>query len=267
MLRECLMKYPEHLELEYRRLLAGRIVKLAKEIIPQIRKKYKAQGVKTDASFLDELSRLLGEARGIIEPSEYVKNKLLSIFGHLGEWETKQLEGIFQRKDQTKLTIELAIAQVNQLRESDIMQNYAVNFAERNLELVRIAGNEYIEGIYKIAEQGYRNGESLKQVTARMKELTEGDIGKAEFWARDQIGDAAASYSQTAQKAVGVKRYRWRTMQDNRVRNTHEKLDGKIFDWEMGALKTRLLTKTGAKHPGEDYRCRCWAEPIFPGEE
>lgn len=261
------MKYPEHIEAEYRRLLSRRIAKLAKEIIPYIRNKYKAHEVKTDASFLDELARLLESARGIAEPSEYVKGKLLSIFGQLGEWETAQLDSIFKRKNQSKLTIELAVAKVNQLRESDIIQNYAVNFAERNLELVRIAGNEYIEGIYKIAEQGYRNGESLKQVTAQMRELTEGDISKAEFWARDQLGDAASEYNRTAQESVGIEKYRWRTMGDNRVRDEHAELEGQIFDWETGAAKTGLLSKPGAKHPGEDYRCRCWAEPIFPGEE
>ena len=133
-----------------------------------------------------------------------------------------------------------------------------------NLELVELAGNEYIEGIYTVAKDGYLNGLSLRQMTDQMKEFTDGNISKAKFWATDQIGDAWASYNKAAQKSAGVEKYRWRTMGDNAVRDLHKDLDGKVFTWETGAPG---LEKPGAKHPGESYRCRCFPEPIFPGEE
>ncbi len=60
------------------------------------------------------------------------------------------------------------------------------------------------------------------------------------------------------QEAFGIKRYIWHTQGDERVRGSHAANDGKIFSWDnpppMG-------------HPGEDYGCRCWAEPILTDPE
>lgn len=49
--------------------------------------------------------------------------------------------------------------------------------------------------------------------------------------------------------------YIWRTQDDNKVRASHAANDGKIFAWDDPPA-------TG--HPGEDYGCRCWAEPYAP---
>ncbi len=49
--------------------------------------------------------------------------------------------------------------------------------------------------------------------------------------------------------------YIWRTQGDGQVRPSHAANDGKIFAWDDPP-------STG--HPGEDYGCRCTAEPYFP---
>ncbi len=49
--------------------------------------------------------------------------------------------------------------------------------------------------------------------------------------------------------------YIWRTRRDGKVRASHAANDGKIFAWNNPP-------KTG--HPGEDYGCRCIAEPYKP---
>lgn len=257
-------KYPDHIELAYRKMFSRYVVKLAREMVPAIQKGYKDFPVKTDEDFRERLARILESMRDVIQPSEYIKNQLSKIFSDLGGWTTNQTVDIFTRKKGvSKLTIELAIAQVGQLGESEILKNFVEQFQATNLDLVAQAGQEYVEGIYKVAEEGYLNGESLSQMTARMKDLTDGLIEKAQFWAVDQIGDASAEYNKVAQKAAGVTQYRWRTVGDNRVREEHKDLDGNIYDWDTGAPG---LSKPGAKHPGQDYRCRCWSEPIFPGE-
>ena len=46
--------------------------------------------------------------------------------------------------------------------------------------------------------------------------------------------------------------YIWRTRKDEKVRGKHAEREGKIFNWH--------IPPTGG-HPGEDYNCRCWAEP------
>ncbi len=48
--------------------------------------------------------------------------------------------------------------------------------------------------------------------------------------------------------------YIWRTRGDGKVRPSHAANDGKIFAWDDPP-------PTG--HPGEDYNCRCTAEPYY----
>lgn len=51
--------------------------------------------------------------------------------------------------------------------------------------------------------------------------------------------------------------YVWRTHGDGRVRAMHAANNGRIFSWDYPPA-------TG--HPGEDYGCRCTAEPYVRGE-
>lgn len=61
---------------------------------------------------------------------------------------------------------------------------------------------------------------------------------------------------QKRQQAIGIQKYVWRTRADNKVRSAHAVNDGKLFEW-------RNPPATG--HPGEDFNCRCWAEPSLDG--
>lgn len=49
--------------------------------------------------------------------------------------------------------------------------------------------------------------------------------------------------------------YIWRTKKDDRVRGKHAEREGEIFNWHV---------PPEGGHPGEDYNCRCWAEPYKP---
>ena len=50
--------------------------------------------------------------------------------------------------------------------------------------------------------------------------------------------------------------YIWRTRGDGKVRSRHAKFNGKVFSWNN--------PPESGYHPGEDYGCRCWAEPFDP---
>jgi len=47
--------------------------------------------------------------------------------------------------------------------------------------------------------------------------------------------------------------YIWRTVQDDKVRSSHAARAGETFSW---------TNPPEGGHPGEDYNCRCWAEPV-----
>lgn len=47
--------------------------------------------------------------------------------------------------------------------------------------------------------------------------------------------------------------YIWRTKYDEKVRSSHVLRNGKVFSWEHDNHND---------HPGADFYCRCWAEPL-----
>lgn len=52
-------------------------------------------------------------------------------------------------------------------------------------------------------------------------------------------------------------RYLWRTAGDDKVRGEHGARAGKTFTWN---------NPPDDEHPGDDYNCRCWAEPVTPSQ-
>lgn len=61
------------------------------------------------------------------------------------------------------------------------------------------------------------------------------------------LNDAMKAQEQTSE------RYIWRSVHDDKTRATHAARSGREFSWN---------TPPGGGHPGEDYNCRCWAEPV-----
>ncbi len=51
--------------------------------------------------------------------------------------------------------------------------------------------------------------------------------------------------------------YVWRTASDDKVRDEHAMRAGKIYTWDA---------PPDGDHPGDDYNCRCWAEPLNPAQ-
>lgn len=85
---------------------------------------------------------------------------------------------------------------------------------------------------------------------ADLKHLKEYALNKAELRARNEAGNLYANELEGFLLEEGNGLYKWRTMKDTRVRGAHAEKDGKIFSVNDGIL------------PGQDFGCRCWAEPI-----
>jgi len=79
--------------------------------------------------------------------------------------------------------------------------------------------------------------------------------------ARDQIGKLNGEMNQLRQTNLGVRRYRWSTSQDERVRDGHRKLNGTIQLWAKPPVVDERTGERG--HPGQPIQCRCSAIPII----
>jgi SPP1 gp7 family putative phage head morphogenesis protein len=69
--------------------------------------------------------------------------------------------------------------------------------------------------------------------------------------------DAGASVASLARKLPAGRpttHYTWRTVGDDRVRDTHAALNGQVFSW---------ADPPAHGHPGTEPNCRCWPEPYY----
>lgn len=79
---------------------------------------------------------------------------------------------------------------------------------------------------------------------------------KARFLATQETRLFLDTLSRDRARRTGVRRYRWSTSHDEKVRQSHKMLDGKIVDIDGPGEIVDL--KTGRRaHAGQDYGCRC----------
>lgn len=111
----------------------------------------------------------------------------------------------------------------------------------------------------------YLKGKTTDEIKEIVKKTLKVGDGRAANIGRDQTNKLAGLINSERQKKIGIKEFTWRTKKDNRVRDTHEALEGKSFDWVTGAQG--LLDISSSRFPGDDPNCRCWAEPGNPTED
>lgn len=124
-----------------------------------------------------------------------------------------------------------------------------------NVALIKSIGTRYhdeIEGIVARALQdGTRPEELAKGIAVRYGVSR----SRAMVIARDQVSKLRGQLDMLRQQEVGIARYVWRTVHAERVRKSHAEKDGKTFKWSDPPADTG--------HPGQDYQCRCYAEPVL----
>lgn len=77
-------------------------------------------------------------------------------------------------------------------------------------------------------------------------------IGGSPAWRNNNPGNLRPAKAHPGQ--IGkTGQYIWHTAQDEKVRKDHAERDGKSFDY---------ANPPKGGNPGEDFNCRCWAEPL-----
>ena len=127
------------------------------------------------------------------------------------------------------------------------------NWAPEQIERLRSMVDHF-------AIRGYRRNE-LEAMIMQEWGVT---ANKARFLGRQETGLFMSKLRRERHLDAGVRRYRWSTSQDERVRptergetNNHRRLHGKVFTFGEPPI---VDPKNGRRaEPGEDYGCRCVA--------
>ncbi len=138
------------------------------------------------------------------------------------------------------------------------LQTMLESFGNENARLIKTMNEDFVQRIQTITTQALRQGRRAGGIENAILEALAGEEVKtrkrAALIARDQLASLRADITRERQTQLGVKRYRWRTAGDERVRSAHRARSGTIFSWD---------DPPPDGHPGKPILCRCTAEPVI----
>lgn len=129
----------------------------------------------------------------------------------------------------------------------------------RNIKLIKAIQEKQIENLENAVLRAVKGGSSFDTVVDEVLRQSDRGTAYAEFVAKDQISKTYAKISKDRQIEAGFPGYIWQSTSDDRTRETHKMQDGKFFYWD----KPPEIEPGRFLHPGEDYQCRCIAQPSF----
>lgn len=205
-----------------------------------------------------EIVQMLHKVR-LVTSEKFTKGELEKIIG-------RKLANIKKYNDgQTKAQFK-RVAGVDLWTDDKPLETIMALSTFNNVNLIESLLNKTQSDVEKTIFDGFRTGLRHEEIAKTIKSKIDpnyrdsagraSDVAyKARFIARDQTAKLNAQITQARQSELGIKKYIWRTSQDERVRDSHKRKEGKVFSWNNPPADTG--------HPGEDYNCRCTAEPYL----
>lgn len=126
------------------------------------------------------------------------------------------------------------------------------SFIAEHQKLIKSVQREHLDKISLAIKRGIREGRLEKDILKEIRLVTDISKRRARMIARNAPLQYSGSLTKHHQTNAGIKQYRWQTSHDERVRESHKKLDGKIFAWD-----------SPGPHPRSEVNCRCDAVPVI----
>ena len=236
-----------------------------KENLPRIlRERDQELGINQD-SFGDSLDNLILTIKGLAQAEvNETLARLPRLIGRVTSF------GRLQNNLTSRAALGIDLFQGN--RE---LQALTESWTKDNTTLIQSIPDKFLGDVQKAINTGLRNGQTARAIGREIVKTTGTNRKRAAFIARDQIGSLNGSIAQAQQKAAGLSLYEWSASQDERTRESHRVLHGKICKWddptvyrEQGSKRWLRRDTIGAEelHPGAAINCRCTAIAVFESE-
>jgi len=255
--KTSLRSYPLMLERRYQRELSKMIKELhailKEHLFPQLKmigNAAKNEDPRFDDS-ADDLSRVLGD----------IKTRFQD------KYPSRYLESLAERRglEVSEHNLRLLQSQVKQVKGVDLfiaergVQTKVKHFVSQNVNLIETIHQSYFKDVQTIVYNGVGKGESVSSMAQKITKRTGVSQNRAKLIARDQTSKLNSDIATARQTELGVKKFVWSTAGDERVRDSHADLDGRVFTYSQGADvdgESNVL-------PGQPINCRCVALPVF----
>lgn len=173
--------------------------------------------------------------------------------------------GAVDDKLAAKIKVSLGIEVRQQFTESHPLVYQAMRDAlAENVDLITSVQDDYMDDVEEVLADNWQNGGSWTDAVEAVEHVGDVTESRAELIARDQTLKLNAAFNRVRQQSIGVQRYEWVTVGDDRVREAHQELEGTVHDWDDPP--TDSDGNTG--HAGEcGIQDRCATNPILDLDE
>ncbi|MBW2672078.1 MAG: minor capsid protein [Deltaproteobacteria bacterium] len=137
-------------------------------------------------------------------------------------------------------------------------------FVRQNASLIKSVRAQALDRAEAQILEGLRGGLRNETIAKNLRASFGLSKSRAALIARDQVGKLQGELTELRQVNAGIDEYIWDSSKDERVRPTHQELDGTTQKWSDPPAVA--FGKGGVRyaHPGGDYQCRCNAIPVMP---
>lgn len=125
-------------------------------------------------------------------------------------------------------------------------------FVTDHSRLIKSVQREQLDKINLGLKRGIREGRLLESMSRDIQQATGLSECRARLIARDGVLSFSGDLTRYHQKSAGIKRYRWQTSRDERVRKSHRARNNIVYDWDGPG-----------PYPRSEVCCRCDAIPVL----
>lgn len=233
--------------------------------------KYPSDSMRQDA-WPDDVGRLIALlSTSLNELSKKVGIRAEKIGENVNKWHDRQWGRLIQKAVGVRL-----------FSREPWLVDQMKTFTNTNAALITKLANNTKDDINRIIQHGFTLGKRHETIAKEIlsdTKLTKGVFNKAktraELIGRDQVAKLNGNINRLRQSSLGISKYTWRTSLDERVRASHEIMNNRVCRWDNATIyqpggSGRWIKRPKNAvwlHPGEDYQCRCYGEPIFEDVE
>ncbi|MCM0627406.1 minor capsid protein [Lysinibacillus sp. OL1_EC] len=170
----------------------------------------------------------------------------------------KRFVNSVNRFNRHNIANQLAVRGIDLAQREPWLETFLVNKIQVNVTYIKNIEDDYRSEVENVVRDGVREGQSIKQIRESILQRVDVAESRAQFLAVDQAGSILGQMTAERHQSIGIEKFEWYDSADERVRKSHKDLNGKIFSYDdPPTVNGRVVL------PGEDYRCRCVAIPVF----
>lgn len=194
-------------------------------------------------SLVDRLdSQLQTAANRVANYAESLSPELRLFLVEFADWHRGKLISSMRVATGVDLSPMLSLSETNGLMRAATV---------RNVSLIKGLNADMTKRVTNAVVDSFNQRYQIKALRKRLVEDLKFAPGRAKIIAQDQIGKYTNELDRFRHEQLGIKKYIWRTVGDDRVRPTHAALEGEVIAWDK---------PPAIGHPGTDINCRCRPE-------